>query len=138
MTLDPELKKEFKRIQKRQNNQFLLIVILLALMFLFMVIPPAEAQTITMSNPGASNSRDIMVYYPNGSMQGFYNDTSVITLDANESYIFTLKPLSSNPLTDPTDWLNNHAFPFVQTNVTAIIIICFVVGLLVMYGRGAR
>ncbi|MFA5382614.1 MAG: hypothetical protein WC356_05575 [Candidatus Micrarchaeia archaeon] len=134
MTLDPELKKEFKKI--RANQKTIALFVLLVGVIVILLSVPADAQTITMSNPGASNSRDIMVYYPNGSMQGFYNDTSVITLDANESYIFTLKPLSSNPLTDPTDWLNNHAFPFVQSNAIAIIFICFVVGYLIM--RGAR
>ena len=111
----------------------LFVVMLLVLIALSAV--PVYAQTITMSNPGDSNSRDIAVYFPNGTMWGFYNDTSVITLDQNESYIFTLKPMTTNPLTDPTAWLSNVAFPFVQSNVVGMMVLVFLAAL---WWRGGR
>lgn len=126
MTIDPELKKEFKKIQKRQNSQFLIIVLLIALVFMYMAIMPASAQTITMSNPGSMSQRDIAVYYPNGTMQGFWNSTSVITLDANESYIFAMKPIQTNPFDDPTDWLVNGVFPTITSNAFAILLLAYI------------
>lgn len=103
-----------------------LMIVLLVICFLTL---PAQAMTITMSNPGGIAERDIIVYYPNGTMQGFYNSTSVITLDANESYIFAMKPLHTNLLEDPGDWMTNQAFPFIQTNVIPLLVVFFFVGL---------
>lgn len=117
---------------KKMDHNHALIMILLGLIAIILIIQPIHAQTITMSNPGSANSRDIAVYYPNGSMVGLYNDTSTIITDANESYIFTLVPVSSNPLTDPSDWLVNQAIPFVQSNVIGLIVICFAIGLIVV------
>jgi hypothetical protein len=92
-------------------------------------VAPASAMTITMSQPGSLSERDVIVYFPNQTMQGFYNSSSVIDLDANTSYIFVLKPLSSNPLEDPSDWLVNSAFPFLQTNVIALVVSFALIGL---------
>ena len=107
--------------------------IALILLMVLILLAPVQAGnlTIAMSNPGNIMTRDIVVYFPNGTMYGYYNDTSVIDLDTNSSYLFTLKPLSTNPLEDPGEWLTATAFPFIQTNVVPIIIILFVVGLLV-------
>ena len=104
------------------KNQ-ILIITLLALIAL--VAFPVHAQTITMSNPGGIAERDIIVYFPNGTMQGFYNSTSVISLDSSTDYIFTMKPLQSNPLEDPSTWLTGVAFPFVQSNVIGLLILVF-------------
>ena len=98
----------------------LMIVALVALVFLAAM--PAQAQTITMSNPGGIAERDIAVYWPNGSLYGYYNASSVITLDNTSDYLFTMKPVSSNLLEDPVDWMTNTAFPFVQSNVIGIFI----------------
>jgi hypothetical protein len=98
----------------------ILIIMLLALIAL--VAFPVHAQTITMSNPGGIAERDIIVYFPNGTMQGFYNSTSVITLDSSTDYIFAMKPLQSNPLEDPATWLNTVAFPFLESNVIGILL----------------
>jgi hypothetical protein len=104
----------------------ILIIMLLALIAL--VVFPVHAQTITMSNPGGLEERDMIVYYPNGTMQGFYNSTSVITLDSSTDYIFAMKPLQSNPLASPGDWLNNVAFPFLESNVIGILLaVAFIV-----------
>lgn len=108
------------------------IMILTLLVMVLLAMVPVSAITITMANPGGIAERDILVYYPNGTMQGYYNSTSVITLDVNSSYIFTMKPLAANPLEDPGDFINT-GFQFVETNVIAIIALVFFAGL---YWRG--
>jgi hypothetical protein len=113
--------------------QFAFLVVMAVLAVIAVASLPVRAMTITMSNPGGLSERDIIAYFPNGTMQGFYNSTSIITLDANSSYIFTLKPLATNPLTDPTDWLVNDAFPFAQTYAIPVILISFFIWL--AFGR---
>jgi hypothetical protein len=129
MTLDPEIKKQFKIIRKNQKTMATWMMILfVALAFMIIFAQPVQAgysMTLTMSNPSGITERDIIVYFPNGTMQGYYNSTSVITLDTNESYIMAMKPLQSNPMEDPGDWLTNNAIPFVTSNVTYIVIMVF-------------
>ena len=100
-----------------------------------LMVMPAQAQTITMANPSGIAERDIIVYYANGTMQGFYNSTSVITIDNTQDYIFSMKPQRTNLLEDPRDWLSNEAFPFLQSNALALIIAVFLIGLLYMGRR---
>ena len=107
-------------------------IILLLLLLCF--VPFANAQTITMANPDATAQKDVLVYYSNGTLVGLYNTTSIITLDANESYIFTLKPQYSNPLDDPVTWLNS-TFQYLGTNATYLAIAIFLIGLLYFGGR---
>ena len=111
---------------------FLICIAILGIGIEVLIIP-AHAQTITMANPQGVTERDIIVYWPNGSMQGYYNSTSVITLDNSSDYIFTMKPLSLNPLEDPAEWLETLAFPFVQTNILGLVIIII---LIAIYRRG--
>lgn len=94
----------------------LIALILLAAM-------PAQAQTITLANPMGLSERDMIVYWPNGSMQGFYNSTSVITLDNTSDYILTMKPVQTNPFEDPIDWLQHTAIPFVTSQAIGIVLI---------------
>ena len=102
---------------------------LLVLMILVLcTIGPAAAQTITMANPMGLSERDMMVYYPNGTLQGFYNSTSVITLDSTTDYIFTMKPVQTNPFEDPGDWLTNTFIPFVQSQSLALVMIAVIIG----------
>lgn len=68
-------------------------------------------------------------------MFGLYNSTSTIITDPNESYIFTMIPISANPLEDPGDWLTNTAFPFVQTNVLALMVIMILAAMWAGRGR---
>ena len=142
MTLDPELKKEFKRIREKQNKQFIFILVFLVAIFCYIAIQPSQAQTITITNSAGSSLRDINVYYPNATtgqmdLLGRYNTTSIITTDGDTSYTFDLVPMESNPLTDPTDWMNNQAFPWINTNITALIGACFLIGL-AFYGYRSR
>lgn len=97
------------------------IIALLALLALCAM--PVQAQTITMANPMGLAERDMIVYWPNGSMQGFYNSTSVIELDNASDYIFAMKPVQTNPLEDPIDWLQNTAIPFVSSQAIGIVLI---------------
>ena len=105
-----------------KKQKLLLLVCLAALVLLVGMV---SAQTITMANPMGLSERDMIVYWPNGTMQGFYNSTSVISLDNTSDYIFTMKPLQTNLMEDPMDWLENNAFPFVQTNAIGIVIMIF-------------
>ena len=109
---------------------------LLALIALIaMIAMPTTAQTITMANPSGIAERDIMVYHANGTLSGFYNSTSVITLDGTQDYIFTLKPMRTNPFEDPGGWLTDEFFPFFQTNITVLIIIGMIFGAVFFWRR---
>jgi hypothetical protein len=138
MMIDPELKKEFERLRKNQKNIVngikWIMVILLAIVVLVILNGSAHAQTLTITNSAGSSLRDINVYYPNATtgqmdLLGRYNTTSVITTDGDISYTLDMVPMESNPLTDPTDWMNNQAVPFVQSNIVGLIAIMFLVGL---------
>lgn len=110
-----------------------ILIIMLILLTLLTAIP-VQAQTITMSNPNSNTQQDILVYWPNGTLYGSYNTTSIIDLNANDSYIFTLKPQYSNPLSDPVGWMTS-SFSYVSTFATPIAIIVFLIGLLYMGRR---
>ena len=99
----------------------LIILTLLVLMVLAMI--PVQAMNITMANPNGIAEHDIIVYDSAGQLYGFYNSTSTISVNGSEDYIFSMKPLQTNPLEDPIDWLANVAFPFVTSNVIGIFII---------------
>ena len=142
MTIDPELKKEFKRLHREQNTHFVFLLVLLGFIGLMILFSqPASAQTITITSSAGGSLRDINVYYPNattGQMDylGRYNTTSVITTDGDISYTFDMVPMEANPLTDPTDWMNNQALPWVQTNITALAGAAFLIGLIFYGARG--
>lgn len=103
------------------------ICIWAVLLVLILLPAPAQAQTITMSNPAGIAERDILVYDSTGQLQGFYNSTSVITINGSQDYVFMMKPVRTNPLEDPGDWMNS-AFSFVASNITALIALMFVAG----------
>jgi hypothetical protein len=112
------------------KKQILLLTITSFFLIGLMMIP-VQAQTITLSNPGATSERDMVVSFSNGTFYGLYNSTSIITLDGTKDYLFTMRPMSVSPLDDPTDWLITVAFPFVQSNVIALLVIMLMIGLLV-------
>jgi hypothetical protein len=103
------------------------IIILMLIVLITMM--PVQAQTITLANPQGVTERDIIVYWPNGTMQGYYNSTSVITLDNTSDYIFTIKPMATNPLEDPAAWLTENIFPFVVTNITGLVILLILIAI---------
>ena len=106
-----------------------LCLTLMLLALIALAATPVQAQTITMANPMGLSERDMIVYWPNGTMQGFYNSTSVITLDNTSDYIFAIKPIQTNPFEDPIDWLQNTAFPFVQSQIIGIVLIVILAAL---------
>ena len=105
----------------------LMLIALMALILIACV--PVQANTITMANPGGMVERDIVVYYANGTMAGYYNSTSVITLDGTQDYIFALKPMSSNPLDDPPGFIEG-GFDWVQSNFIALLATMFLLAIL--------
>jgi hypothetical protein len=107
------------------------IIVIMLLMLIALTAIPVSAQTITMANPGGVAERDIIVYYPNQTMYGYFNSTSVITLDGATDYIFAMKPIGANPLEDPGDFLSG-IFTYMQTNVIALMIIVGLIGLAFM------
>ena len=106
-----------------------LCLTLMLLALIALAATPVQAQTITMANPMGLSERDIIVYWPNGSMVAFANSTSVIELDNTSYYIFVMKPLQTNPFEDPIDWLQNTAFPFVQSQIIGIVLIVILAAL---------
>ena len=121
--------KTKRKILKRINNRVGFLVIISLLILFAVLIPHVQAQTITMANPMGLSERDMIVYWPNGTMQGFYNSTSVISLDNTSDYIFAIKPVQTNPFEDPVDWLQNTAFPFVQSQIIGIVLIVILAAL---------
>jgi len=103
--------------------------IIILMLIVLIAVMPAQAQTITMANPQGVTERDIIVYWPNGTMQGYYNSTSVITLESTSDYIFTIKPMSTNPFEDPASWLTENIFPFILTNATGVILIILLIAI---------
>jgi hypothetical protein len=114
---------QFKTIDRNQ----VLIMILLMLISVALIVHPVQSGelTLTMSNPNAMSERDFVIFYTNSTMQGYYNSTSVITLDTNESYIMVIKPMQTNPLEDPGTWLTNSFIPLVTSNAAALILMVF-------------
>jgi len=105
------------------------IIFIALIALVLMMATPTSAYSITMANPDSGYEKDLAVYFPNGTMQGFYNTTSVITLpDDGMSYTFALKPQSNNLIDNPMSWLTNYAFPFVRNNFIAIILIVVAIG----------
>jgi hypothetical protein len=118
--------KTQKQLKRLRENQIFIMVLIIAV-FAVLFIQTVNAQTIQIASPDIT-VRDVAVYYPNYTLYGLYNTTSLITLDANYSYVFTLKPQNTNPLSDPNAFLTN-GFAFVQTNLIPLIIMVFLAAL---------
>ena len=117
---------------KKVDRNHVLIMILLMLIATILLVHPINAQTITITNSADLSERDINVYYANYTtgqmdMLGRYNTTSVIDIDGNTSYTLDLVPININPLTDPGDWMTNVAFPFISSNVIALIVLIYLI-----------
>lgn len=110
-------------------KKHLMFIALMALILL--AITPAQAtQTISFASIDGAADRDMYLYNASGTLLGLYNTTSTgIVLPANESVIFTFKPQTANPLTDPAGFLT-VAFAFIVTNIIPLVVMLFLVGLL--------
>lgn len=108
-------------------NKKQILIILLVLCAL--AVGTVSAQTITFANPNGLAQRDFMIYNTTGQMVAFVNSTSVVTVDGAEDIIIMMKPVQTNLLEDPLDWVSNNMIPFVQSNATVLVFVAIVVGL---------
>jgi hypothetical protein len=110
-----------------KKKNLILIIALIALVLL--TINPVMASTVSFADPDATVHKDIYLYNSSGTLIGMYNTTSpAITLSENASYMFVFKPQYSNPLDEPSTFLNS-AISWLQTNALALIILAAMGGL---------
>jgi len=100
-------------------------------LLLILCVPAVSAvQYISFAQPNSFSSQDIYLYNGNGSLLGLYNTTSTaIAIPNGTDLMFVLKPQYTTPLDDPGAWLSS-TFSYVSTNIVALIIIIFLIGLL--------
>jgi hypothetical protein len=105
------------------------------LLFLFLTIslcfPGVMAvQYVSFAQPDTLTQKDIYLYNASGSLIGLYNTTSTgVELPATGDVMFVIKPQYSTPLDEPGTWLS-ATFSYVSSNLAALVIIIFLVGLL--------
>lgn len=97
---------------------------------LFVLAAPVLAVNMSISHLGYGPDQDVQLFAPNGTMFGSYNTSSINIPVPNADYYVVIKPQTSNPLADPTDWLVNQVFPFFQSNVIGIVLCFTFIGLL--------
>lgn len=95
--------------------------ILILLVLLLLLFSPVQATTITFANPTDMGERDLLGYFPNGTLFGTYNLTSSIELPADTDVYFVAKAHTINPVTDPGDWMTS-TLTYLQSNVTGLIV----------------
>ena len=112
------------------------------LLFLFLTIslcfPGAMAtQYISFAQPDTLTQKDIYLYGFNTTsadyeLLGLYNTTSTaIEIPNGTDIMFVIKPQYSTPLDEPGTWLI-ATFAYVSSNLAALIIIMFLVGLILV------
>jgi len=108
--------------------------------FLLMLLcfPGAMAtQYISFAQPDTLTQKDIYLYGFNTTsgkheLLGLYNTTSTaIEIPNGTDIMFVIKPQYSTPLDDPGTWLS-ATFAYVSSNLAALIIIMFLVGLILV------
>jgi putative alpha-1,2-mannosidase len=101
------------------------------LLLLLLCFPGAMAiQYISFAQPDTLTQKDIYLYNASGSLLGLYNTTSTgIEIPAAGDIMFVIKPQYSTPLDEPGTWLS-ATFSYVSSNLAAIIIILFLIGVL--------
>jgi hypothetical protein len=108
--------------------------------FLLMLLcfPGAMAtQYISFAQPDTLTQKDIYLYGFNTTsgkheLLGLYNTTSTgIEIPNATDIMFVIKPQYSTPLDDPGTWLS-ATFAYVRSNLTALIIIMFLIGLILV------
>ena len=92
------------------------------------LIGPGTAQNMSISHYGIGSLQTVQLYDGNGTLLGTYNtSTSGIGLPDGD-FVLGIKPAASNPLTDPGQWMTD-ALSWITTNITAIILAMFLIGL---------
>ena len=108
--------------------------------FLLMLLcfPGAMAtQYISFAQPDTLTQKDIYLYGFNTTsadyeLLGLYNTTSTaIEIPNGTDIMFVIKPQYSTPLDDPGTWLS-ATFSYVSSNLAALIIIMFLIGLILV------
>ena len=109
------------------------IMILMALIICLMMAP-AMAVNMTVSELGLTGSQTIQLYTANGTLLGTYNTTTNGIGLPNEDFILTFKPEGSSYLRNPSNLLS-EGFAFVETNMIAILFVFFLLGAIGWLGR---
>jgi hypothetical protein len=108
--------------------------------FLLMLLcfPGAMAtQYISFAQPDTLTQKDIYLYGFNSTstdyeLLGLYNTTSTaIEIPNGTDIMFVIKPQYSTPLDEPGTWLS-ATFAYVSSNLVALIIIMFLIGLILV------
>jgi predicted PurR-regulated permease PerM len=105
--------------------------VLILILLIACTIGTVSAQTVSFATIDAT-VQDVYMFRSNGTLIALHNTTSTgIELPTDSDVIFTIKPHTANPLDDPSNFLQT-AFDYVKTNITALIIIMFLIGLFLM------
>jgi len=107
--------------------------------FLMLICFPGAmaAQYISFAQPDTLTQKDIYLYGFNTTsgkheLLGLYNTTSTgIEIPNATDIMFVIKPQYSTPLDDPGTWLS-ATFAYVSSNLAALIIIMFLIGLILV------
>ena len=95
------------------------------------------AQYISFAQPDTLTQKDIYLYGFNTTsgkheLLGLYNTTSTaIEIPNGTDIMFVIKPQYSTPLDEPGTWLS-ATFAYVSSNLVALIIIMFLIGLILV------
>jgi len=114
-----------------------LFVLVFGLIFLLLVVSPASAHTVTISDLGLVDAQEIYIY---NSSSGFNSVEAVVnssggtvSLDANYSYMFVIRPTAVKSWMSPQGLLDN-TINFINAYGFQVIVICFL-GALILRGR---
>ena len=107
--------------------------------FLMLICFPGAmaAQYISFAQPDTLTQKDIYLYGFNTTsgkheLLGLYNTTSTgIEIPNGTDIMFVIKPQYSTPLDEPGTWLS-ATFAYVSSNLVALIIIMFLIGLILV------
>jgi hypothetical protein len=106
------------------------------LLSIFLCFPGVMAvQYVSFAQPDTLTQKDIYLYGFNSTsadyeLLGLYNTTSTgIEVPNGTDFMFVIKPQYSTPLDDPGTWLS-AMLSYVSSNLAALVIIIFLIGLL--------
>jgi hypothetical protein len=104
------------------------LIVIMVLVCISLVFP-CSAQNMSISHYGIGSLQTVQLYDGNGTLLGTFNtSTNGIELPTGD-FVLGIKPASSDPLTDPGQWMTD-ALAWITTNITAIILVMFLIGLL--------
>jgi len=84
---------------------FVVIAVSLSLT-IFCFVVDAQNVTVTFSDLDLTKDQKILIYNSTGHLIGEFNSTDTVELDANNSYIFVLKPSEVSWFSNPWEALN--------------------------------